>query len=159
MVASGATSRLREWSSTHSWLDRAHEYDYYVDSIKREHNEEAIIEMSTRHANYSLQIQEKAIEALKLVKPENIKPLDLIRWLDVAVKIERLSRGLPTENIKQEQAAIDEKLEEQRKLNISDDARKKIGDMLAIAISDAREHGSDKISDRARKRIDDIAAD
>ena len=58
--------------------------------------------MSARHADYSLQIQEKAIEALNFINPEELKPNDLIKWLDIAVKIERLSRGVSTENIKQE---------------------------------------------------------
>ena len=96
----GHTSKLKEWSSKYHWVERASAYDEYIDEIKRARNEEAIIEMSARHAEYSLQIQEKAIEALNLVNPEELKPNDLIKWYDVAVKIERLSRGLSTENIK-----------------------------------------------------------
>ncbi len=66
--------------------ERASAYDEHIDEIKRARNEEAIIEMSARHADYSLQIQEKAIEALNLVNPEELKPNDLIKWYDVAVK-------------------------------------------------------------------------
>ena len=63
--AGGHTSKLKEWSSKYHWVDRASAYDEHIDEIKRARNEEAIIEMSARHAEYSLQIQEKAIEALK----------------------------------------------------------------------------------------------
>ena len=59
----GHTSKLKEWSSKFHWVDRASAYDEHIDEIKRAGNEEAIIEMSARHADYSLQIQEKAIRS------------------------------------------------------------------------------------------------
>lgn len=102
-TGSGGFSKLKEWSITHQWVDRATEYDDHIDTIKRAGNEESILEMSSRHADYSMQIQEKALDALKLIKPEDLKPHHLIKWLEVAVNIERLSRGVSTENIKREE--------------------------------------------------------
>ena len=93
--AGGHTSKLKEWSSKYSWVERASAYDEHLDEIKRARNEEAIIDMSARHADYSLQIQKKAIEALNLINPEELKPNDLIKWLDIAVKIERLKSWSP----------------------------------------------------------------
>lgn len=100
---SGATSRLREWATKNKWNQRTIAYDDHIDDIRRAKNEETIIEMSARHADYSVQIQDKAMDALNLIKPEDLKPHELIKWINVAVNIERLSRGAPTENIRQEQ--------------------------------------------------------
>ena len=100
---SGGFSKLKEWSITHQWVDRVTEYDDHMDTIRRAGKEEAILEMSFRHADYSMQILDKALDALNLIKPEDLKPHHLIRWLEVAVNIERLSRGVSTQNIKQEE--------------------------------------------------------
>jgi len=100
---SGATSRLNEWSKKNHWVERATDYDEYIDTIKRFKNEEAIIEMSERHARESQLFQDKAIERLKSLEISELKPQDLIKYYDIAVKIERLSRGVPTENIKREE--------------------------------------------------------
>ncbi len=100
---SGGFSKLKEWSITHQWVDRVTEYDDHMDTIRRAGKEEAILEMSFRHADYSMQILDKALDALNLIKPEDLKPHHLIRWLEVAVNIERLSRGASTQNIKQEE--------------------------------------------------------
>ncbi len=49
----GDTSRLNEWSSKYHWVERASAYDEHIDEIKRARNEEAIVEMSARHADYA----------------------------------------------------------------------------------------------------------
>ena len=107
--STGAIRRLRVWAAQNHWKERVVAYDDYIDEIKRTKNEEAILEMTARHADYSLQIQEKAIESLKLVDPGQLKPHEVIKMIETAVKIERLSRGVPTENIKQENEVIEVK--------------------------------------------------
>lgn len=134
----GHTSKLKEWSSKYHWVERASAYDEHIDEIKRARNEEAIIEMSARHANYSLQIQEKAIEALKLVKPEELKPNDLIKWYDIAVKIERLSRGLSTENIKQESEFKGVRADAITKENLEKPEIRRKANQLIRAIADSQ---------------------
>jgi len=136
--AGGHQSKLKEWSSKYHWVERASAYDEHIDEIKRARNEEAIIEMSARHADYSLQIQEKAIEALKLVKPEELKPNDLIKWYDVAVKIERLSRGLSTENIKQENEFKDVRTDAITKKNLEKPEIRRKANQLIRAIADSQ---------------------
>ena len=70
--AGGHTSKLKEWSSKHHWVERALHMMSTLMRLRRARNEEAIIEMSARHADYSLQIQEKAIEALNSLNPKNL---------------------------------------------------------------------------------------
>lgn len=136
--AGGHTSKLKEWSSKCHWVERASAYDEHIDEIKRARNEEAIIEMTARHANYSLQIQEKAIEALNLIKPEELKPNDLIKWLDIAVKIERLSRGVSTENIKQESEFKEVKTDAITKENLGKPEIRRKANQLIRAIADSQ---------------------
>ncbi len=104
--SSGAIRRLRVWASKNQWKERATSYDDYIDEIKRAKNEEAILEMTIRHVNYSMQFQEKTIEALKLIDPKQLKPHEIIKWIEISIKIERLSRGVPTENIRQEKEEL-----------------------------------------------------
>ncbi len=99
---SGATSRLTEWSRKHQWVERAASYDQYVDELKRYEQEDQIREMASRHARDAQLFQAKVHDRLENINPDDLKPNDIIKWYEVAVKIERLSRGVPTENIKQE---------------------------------------------------------
>lgn len=134
----GHTSKLKEWSSKHHWVDRASAYDEHIDEIRRGRNEEAIIEMSARHADYSIQLQEKAMEALKLINPDELKPNELIKWLDIAVKIERLSRGVPTENIKQEQEVKEVKADAVTREKLKNPEVRRKANQLIRAIADSQ---------------------
>ena len=58
--------------------------------------------MVERHAKLAMAFQQRIEERLKKINPEELGPADLVRWLDVATKLERLSRGEPTEIGKQE---------------------------------------------------------
>jgi hypothetical protein len=135
---SGATSRLNEWSSKYNWVDRASSYDEHIDEIKRARNEEAIIEMSARHVKYSIQVQEKAIEALRLINPEELKPNEFIKWLLEAVKIERLSLGVPTENIKQENEVKEVRNDAITKESLEKPEVRKKANQLIRAIADSQ---------------------
>ena len=96
-------SRLHEWASKNQWHNRATAYDDHIEEIKRFRQEEEIKEMAARHTREAQLFQDKAIERLKELDINNLKPQDVIRFYEDGVKIERLSRGVPTENIKQEQ--------------------------------------------------------
>ena len=134
----GHTSKLKEWSSKYHWVERASAYDEHIDEIKRARNEEAIIEMSARHADYSLQIQEKAIEALRFINHEDLKPNEFIKWLDIAIKIERLSRGVPTENIKQENEFKEVRNDSITKENLERPEIRRKANQLIRAIADSQ---------------------
>lgn len=85
------------WSTKYNWVERATAYDDYLDEIKRAEQEKAIKEMAERHAKIAMAVQQKVIERLKELDVSELSPSDMIRWLDVAIKVERLSRGEPTE--------------------------------------------------------------
>jgi hypothetical protein len=101
---------IRSLSSKHNWVSRAMSYDNYLEKLIREENELAIQEMVRRHAEESKEIQ-TAIKSLK-EDPEikNLTPKEKAYFFDALsrsyanmARFERLSRGVPTENIKREE--------------------------------------------------------
>jgi len=99
----GHTSKLKEWSSKYNWVERAASYDEHIDKIKRDSFEELVRETVARHTKESKLFQTKVHERLETIDPDELKPNELIKWYETAVKIERLSLGIPTENIKREE--------------------------------------------------------
>ena len=93
---------LGEWSAKYNWLERAMAYDDYLERKKREEKEKAILEMAERHARLAMAFQQRIAQRLQEIDPAELSPADMARWLDIATKLERLSRGEPTEIGKQE---------------------------------------------------------
>jgi len=62
--------------------------------------DEAIREMTNRHACDAVKIQQMAVKALETMSLEAAPPRDLIRVWKLAVRAERTSRGLPAEPTK-----------------------------------------------------------
>lgn len=98
----GPLSRLKNWSVKHNWVERANAYDDYLERKKREEKEKAILEMAERHARLAMAFQQRIAQRLQEIDPAELSPADMARWLDIATKLERLSRGEPTEIGKQE---------------------------------------------------------
>lgn len=92
---------LGDWSVKYNWVDRAVAYDDYIDRKKREEKEKAILEMAERHAKLARAFQQRVAERLRGINPSELSPSDMAKWLDIATKLERLSRGEPTEIGKQ----------------------------------------------------------
>ncbi|MBC7340903.1 MAG: hypothetical protein H5U02_00355 [Clostridia bacterium] len=93
---------LQRWSVRWSWVARAEAWDDELDRRAREAQEQARLEMVDRHARAAVAFQQRVLERLAELDPSELSPGDLVKWFDVAVKVERLSRGEPTEIGKQE---------------------------------------------------------
>ena len=89
---------LKKLSAKNDWVSRAAAYDEYLDELAREQNEAEIIKMRKNHALLASQMITKAAKRLLTIPEEEITAADLVRLVDVGVKIERLSRGESTEN-------------------------------------------------------------
>jgi glycine/D-amino acid oxidase-like deaminating enzyme len=99
-------SLMKRWSLRWSWVERAAAWDAELDRISVEAQKKARVEMAERHIEQAMLFQEKIIERLKTLEPDDLSPAVLIRWLEAAVKIERLSRGEPTEIDKQNEITL-----------------------------------------------------
>ena len=88
---------MGRWSREHKWVERAAKWDDEQDRIEREiaqrEQAKAIKEMRKRHADLGTAMLIKAAQALKSIPIQEIKPGDISRMVDVASKLERISRG------------------------------------------------------------------
>lgn len=88
---------MGRWSGAYSWVDRAAKWDDEQDRIEREtaqkEQAKAIKEMRTRHAKLAEAMLMKSARALARIPDDEIKPGDISRMVDIASKLERISRG------------------------------------------------------------------
>jgi hypothetical protein len=83
------------WSAAFAWVERAAAWDRHLDAEARRAQEEARREMAERHAREARALQAKAVERLRALRPEELAPADLLRYLVEAAKLERLALGEP----------------------------------------------------------------
>jgi len=99
-----STALMNRWSRRWSWVARVEAWEAEQERIEREEWEKQCRGMAKRHANAALLFQQKALHKLAQLNPDELSPGDLIKWMVEAAKLERLSRGESTENVKQEVA-------------------------------------------------------
>ena len=95
-------STLETWSSAFHWQDRLLDLERRAAEWDREELLKALREMNERHAKEGLALQQKGVERLGTLTPEQLSASDAVRALVEGVRLERLARGEPTEHIRQE---------------------------------------------------------
>ena len=83
---------ISRWKSRYNWDERAREYD---NDLARKAHAEAVKDlkdMTGRHIKMAVQLQTKALEALKGLKPEEMTPKDIKEFIKMATELERLNR-------------------------------------------------------------------
>lgn len=88
---------LKRWSAEDKWGERCEAYDRYLDAEAAKQKILGIAEMNKRHINAAEKILDKAIDGLKHIEPDEMKPSDIAKLVDVASRLERLARGDATE--------------------------------------------------------------
>lgn len=81
-------------ASRNSWLARVEPYDDECHRLALVSLEGDTIAMRQRHARMAAVLLDKAEQAANLADPRFMHPRDIPVWLDVAAKLERLSRGV-----------------------------------------------------------------
>ena len=129
-------SRLRQlqhWSSRWKWVERCQQYDDQLERQARVEQEKERRDMMKRHAKIAVLGQNVVVKGIEKLLSEieqgSRKPTasDLSRLLDVAVRVERLARGQPTEI--SELGGSDE---HPARVNIEDRARQAVEHALGI---------------------------
>lgn len=85
---------IDRWSREKSWVERVRAYD---NELAKEAKEKAVREhkaMTERHISIAMQIQKKALEALKSLSVENMSPKDIKEFIKMATDLERINRTL-----------------------------------------------------------------
>jgi hypothetical protein len=104
-----ASGQIRLWAERWNWVARAMAWDQELEQVKRSKQLEAIDEMAERHAREALMLQNKAVERLRQLRPEELKPRETLDFLIEAAKLERLARGEPTERVAEDHRFTDVK--------------------------------------------------
>ena len=86
---------LSRWSSANSWVDRCAAWDREQDRIARQKQLRDIKNMRKRHQGMANAMIQTAAKGLKHImdNPEDMKPNDIARLVEVASKLERISMG------------------------------------------------------------------
>lgn len=84
---------IGRWSGAYDWVKRATAWDAEQDRIARKSQLDEIVKMRKRHAKLASDMLLKAAKALETLPDEEIKASDVSRMVDVAAKLERISRG------------------------------------------------------------------
>ena len=93
----GSQKNFYYWSNTYHWLDRVRAWDAWWDRYAIQQKRVEVDKMVAAHAVMA-EAMRKSVEARLedvLQLPSLIRVQDLPRFAEVAVKIERLSRGVP----------------------------------------------------------------
>ncbi len=98
---------IKRWSRQWMWVERARAYDRELDRKAREQAIKDVRNMTNRHIRIAMQLQERAVNALKDLPSEKLTPKMMLEFLDKATKLERSNRlseagfnerGLPAPN-------------------------------------------------------------
>jgi hypothetical protein len=95
--------QLNRWSSRWRWVERCQSYDDHLQLQDRLRHEKERKDMLTRHGKIAVLGQNLVVKGIEKLLADveqgkrDLSASDASRLLDVAVKIERLSRGEPTE--------------------------------------------------------------
>jgi hypothetical protein len=89
---------VARWSIRHAWRKRMEAWETEQDREWLKERRRSLREANRRHTTLAKSMTGKIASRLKVLKVEELSPQDLARWLDVAVKIERLGLGLSTSN-------------------------------------------------------------
>ncbi len=86
-------SYISKIASRKFWVDRVTKYDRYLDEKRREEREAEIEKMNERHARIGKTLQSKGIERLQTIDVKTLTPSELLRYVELGVKIERMAMG------------------------------------------------------------------
>jgi hypothetical protein len=117
-------SSITTLSSDYGWMTRCHAWDYHIESARLELSEQYQLDMFKRHADLCVGLLDKVKARLEKLRPNTLKPRDVVQWIDIATKIERMSRGVANESVVANLTQINMRVENMSKL--SDDDLEKI---------------------------------
>ncbi|MEU3783447.1 hypothetical protein [Streptomyces sp900129855] len=89
-----ARTLIERWSVAHQWVLRAEAWDREQDRLWRGERQQAARDVARRHARLASAAQAKLVAQLQQLDPARLTPADVIRWLEVTVRIERQAYGI-----------------------------------------------------------------
>jgi hypothetical protein len=91
-----ANGRLYAWSADHNWVERAAAWDAEQDRIRRQAHQEEVAAMSRRHVQVARLFQNQVVKRFQALTDNEVmalKPFELAKFFELAVKVEREALG------------------------------------------------------------------
>lgn len=92
---------ISKWSSTWNWVERVTAWDIEQERLARKDQIEKIKKMRQRHASLATNMLAKVTKKLSTMDENDLTPQDMKAWVEVATKLERMSRGDSSEIIEE----------------------------------------------------------
>lgn len=83
---------IRRWKVRWNWQERVRAYDNELEREARAKVIKARKDMVDRHINIAMQLQKKALQALKDLSVEDMTPKDIKEYIKMATDLERINR-------------------------------------------------------------------
>lgn len=99
---------MERWSRQWGWVKRVDAWDGEMDRLSRKELEKGITEMRKKHVAIAESMLDKSMQALGRMPVEAMAPRDVSTMVEVASKIERISRGEATERTEGKQTVTGE---------------------------------------------------
>lgn len=84
---------IERWSSANQWVERVRAYDNDLERVAYQEAVKSVREMQKRRIGMAAQLQNKALLALQKLKPEHMKPGELLAFMREGAKLEREARN------------------------------------------------------------------
>ncbi len=84
---------MSRWKATWDWDERVRAYDNELEKEARKEAARDLKGMTKRHIQISVQLQAKALEALKNMPVEDMSAKDIKEFIKLATDLERLNRS------------------------------------------------------------------
>lgn len=114
---SKSTTLMNRWSGVHGWVERARQYDNYLDAAARREAVKKVKDMTGRQIKIALQLQQKALQALEALDLEAMSPKDIKEFIKTATELERTNR---LEEAKLDKAAQEREAEADASVSLAD---------------------------------------
>ncbi len=88
---------LKVWSQRWHWQERVKAFDEYMDKQIRDELSKGITNMLKKHVDIAQAMLVKALKALQSIPETELNAQDITKMVDIASKLERISRGESTE--------------------------------------------------------------
>ena len=96
-----STTMMAKWSSRWKWVERVAAWDIEQERIVRNEQAADIRKMRKRHANLATSMLAKVSKKILKMPEDDLTPQDIKAWVEVASKLERLSRGDSSEIVEE----------------------------------------------------------
>ena len=87
---------ISRWKAAWKWEERVRAYDNALEQEAHKESIKSLKDMTSRHIRISVQLQNKALEALQRMKVEDMSPRDIREYIKLATELERLNRTSAT---------------------------------------------------------------